>query len=238
MYILHLSAVKLLFQEWQVRDLSSPAWTLTLRAIAYSAGPQPDHRSAVTKEDLIKLVAVWDTDPSLVPLRVALVFGFFGYLGISNLAPPTAQSFDPARHSSWADFKPSKQGLLLYLKWTKTLQTQRGVTTIPLAALQDTHIFPVATWDLYRHMFPGSSQTKRPRSCSPLRHRWGRPSQRPPSGPCSTEQQIQQVCPVNSIPLTASGREELLSLKFLLALARRQQPAQGPARLSNCARFS
>ena len=50
----YLSAVKLLFHKWQVpgvvRDLSSPAWTLTLRAIAYSAGPQPGHRSVVTKE--------------------------------------------------------------------------------------------------------------------------------------------------------------------------------------------
>ena len=133
----YLSAVKLLFQEWQVpsvvKDLSSPAWTLTLRAIAYSAGPQPDHRSAVTKEDLIKLVAVCDTDHSLVPLRVALIFGFLGYLRISNLAPPTAQSFDPARHSSWADVRPSKQGILFDLKWTKTLQTQRGVTTITIS---------------------------------------------------------------------------------------------------------
>ena len=137
-----------------VRGLSSPPWTLTLRAIAYSAGPQPDHRSAVTNKDLIKLVAVCDTDLSLDPLRVALVFGFLGYLSISNLAPPTAQSFDPARHSSWADVRPSKQDLLLDLKWTETLQTQRGVTTIPLAALQDNRICPVATWELYHHILP------------------------------------------------------------------------------------
>ena len=153
----YLSAVKLLFQEWKVpsvvRDLSSPVWSLTLRAIAYSAGPQPDHRSAVTKEDLIKLVAICDMDPSLVLFRVALGFGFLGYLKISNLAPPTAQSFDPARHS-WVDVRPSKQGLLIDLKWTKTLQTQRGVTAILLAALQDNRICPVATWELYRHMLP------------------------------------------------------------------------------------
>ena len=42
-----------------------PAWNLTLRAISYWAGPQLDHRSEVTKEDLIKLVVVYDTDPSL-----------------------------------------------------------------------------------------------------------------------------------------------------------------------------
>ena len=128
----------------------------TLRAISNSAGPQPDHRSAVTKDDLLKLLAVCDTDPSLVPLRVALVFGFLRYLRIFNLAPPTAKSFDPPRHSSWADVKLGKE--------TETLQTQRGVTTIPMAALQDKRICPVSTWDLYRHMLPWVT----PDSATPL----------------------------------------------------------------------
>ena len=82
------------------------------------------------------------------------MFSFLGYLRISNLAPPTARSFNPARHSSWADVRPCNQGLLLDLKWTKTLQTQHGVTTIPLAALQDQRICPLATWNLYKHMLP------------------------------------------------------------------------------------
>ena len=151
----YLSPFKSLFQEWMVpsvvKDLAYLAWSLTLQAISYSAGPQPDNRSAVTKEDLIRLVAVCKTDPSRVPLRVALVFGFLGYLRISNMAPPTAQPFDPTRHSSWADVRPCEQGLLLDIKWTKTLQAQHGVTTIPLTALLDQRICPVAVWNLYRH---------------------------------------------------------------------------------------
>ena len=98
---------------------------------------------------------------------------------------PPAQSFDPARHSSWADVRPCKQGLLLDLKWTKTLQTQRGVTSIPLAALQDNRICPVVTCS------PGLTQTGQPCSCSPLPRRLGRPSQLLPSEPCSIEQQSQ-----------------------------------------------
>ena len=160
----YLSAIKSLFQEWRatsvVKDLTSPAWTLTLRAISYSAGPQPDNRSAITLEDLTRLVAVCNTDPSLVPLRVALVFGFLGYLRISNMTPPTAQSFDPTRHTSWADVRPCEQGLLLDLKWTKTLQTQHGVTTIPLSSLLDQRICPVAAWNLYRHMLPGVNPSR------------------------------------------------------------------------------
>ena len=110
--------------------------------------------ATITLEDLTRLVAVCNTDPSLVPLRVALVFGFLGYLRISNMTPPTAQSFDPTRHTSWADVRPCEQGLLLDLKWTKTLQTQHGVTTIPLSSLLDQRICPVAAWNIYRHMLP------------------------------------------------------------------------------------
>ena len=131
-------------------------WSRISPTISYSVGPQLDHRLAVTKDDLFKMVAVCDTDPSLVSLRVALTFGFLGYLKISNLAPPPPppESFDPARHSSWTDFKQCKEGILLDLKWTKRLQTHRGVTTIPMAALQDKRICAVSTWNLYRHMLP------------------------------------------------------------------------------------
>ena len=77
-----------------------------------------------------------------------------------SLRIPTAQSFDPTRHTSWADVRPCEQGLLLDLKWTKTLQAQHGVTTIPLSSLSDQRICPVAAWDLYRHMLPGINPSR------------------------------------------------------------------------------
>ena len=61
---------------------------------------------------------------------------------------------------SWADVRPCEQGLLLDLKWTKTLQTQHGVTTIPLSSLLDQRICPVAAWNLYRHMLPGVNPSR------------------------------------------------------------------------------
>ena len=143
------------------------------------------HRSAITLEDLTRLVAVCNTDPSLVPLRVALVFGFLGYLRISNMTPPTAQSFDPTRHTSWADVRPCEQGLLLDLKWTKTLQTQHGVTTIPLSSLLDQRICPVAAWTYTGTCFQASTLAEPPRSCSPQLLPSVRPFQPRPSGPCS-----------------------------------------------------
>ena len=76
------------------------------------------------------------------------------------MTPPTAQSFDPTRHTSWADVRPCEQGLLLDLKWTKTLLAQHGMTTIPLSSLSDQRICPVAAWDLYRHMLPGISPSR------------------------------------------------------------------------------
>ena len=85
------------------------------------------------------------------------------YISCHQRRPPQAggliplwfpKSFNPARHSSWADVKPCKEGLLLDLKLTKTLQTQQGVTTIPIAAVQDKRIYPISSWELFRHMLP------------------------------------------------------------------------------------
>ena len=185
----YLSAIKVLFQEWLiadvVRDLSSPAWNLTLRAI-YSAGPQPDHRSAVTKDHLLKLVAVCDTDPSLVPLRVVLVFGFLGYLRISPLlqpSPSTPPGTRPGQMSS----------------------QERRVSSYTSSGPKPCRLNKASLGSYTATCFLGSPSTVPPHSCSPQLHWSARSSLPPPSGPCCTRLQRPQVCLLNITPPIASG---------------------------------
>ena len=93
----HLPQLKITYQlsSCFFRNGKSPKWSETSHP---RHGPSPSEPSPIRQDP--KLVAICDTDPSLVPLRVALVFVFLGYLRISNLAPPTAQSFDPARRQA------------------------------------------------------------------------------------------------------------------------------------------
>ena len=91
---------------------------------------------------------------------MALVFGYFCYLRVSNLAPDIAINFDTTRNTTWADIIPTKEGLIIELKWTKTLQARQGVAPVPLAALADTTICPVKAWEDYRGLFPNIKDYK------------------------------------------------------------------------------
>ena len=80
---------------------------------------------------------------------------FFGFLRLSNLAPPTAGEFDPSRHTSWDDVVASKQGIIIKLKWTKTHQSVKGSTPVPLPALSGSPVCPRVAWEEYTGCLPG-----------------------------------------------------------------------------------
>ena len=103
----YCTAIKSLYVQWNnqnvVRAFESPTWRMMLRGITLSIGLSADRRTVVELEDLKAMIGICNTDVSLQPLKVALLFRFFGYLRISNLAPPTMDQFDATRHTSWAD---------------------------------------------------------------------------------------------------------------------------------------
>ena len=140
-------ATKTLYAEWGLvrilKRFDVPAWKFMLKGLAYSADTRQDTRTAMTMEDLMTMVNICDKDKALWPLQVALTFGYFGYLRVSNLAPETVTSFDPTRHTTWADVRPEKEGIILGMKWTKTLQARRGATPIPLPEMGNTTVCPV-----------------------------------------------------------------------------------------------
>ena len=201
----YLSAAKLLFQEWQVpnvvRDLSSSAWTLTLRAIAYYAGPQPGRphqagsclRHRPIPSSPTGGPCVWfpglpqDLQPrsphsTVVRPSQALFLG--RRQALQTRPPPGPKVDEDPADSARGHHHPSG-----------------GFTGQP--HLPSSHLGALPSYAV---------ETKQPRSCSPLLQWWGRSSQPPPSEPCSIEQQIQQVCLINGTPLTAFGEGELLSV--------------------------
>ena len=149
----YLSAAKTLYLLWDlpsvVEVFSSYAWSLTLKAIMLSVRPPIDNRSAATYPHLEALVLACSRDASLWPLKVALVFGYLGYLRVSNLAPESLKDFDSLRHTTWQDMWPSKQGILLAIKWTKTGQAAVYRAPVPLPALGNSPVSLVSVWRDY-----------------------------------------------------------------------------------------
>ena len=152
----YLSAVKMLYLSWNVQTVieafNSYSWFLTTKAIQLSVRPPPDSRTAITYPHLEALVAACDRDKALWPLKVALVFGYLGYLRVSNLAPASAAEFDPSRHTTREDVLPSKQGILLSIKWTKTRQAAVFTAPVPLPALGTNPLCPVTIWHEYEEV--------------------------------------------------------------------------------------
>ena len=154
----YLSPVKAFYFERSLtrvqRLFTSPGWSAMVKGLSNTVRPTEDRRTAVTLEQLEVMVEFCNRDVALLPLKVALVFGFFGFLRLSNLAPPTAGEFDPSRHTSWDDVLASKDGVIIKLKWTKTLQSVKGSTPVPLPALSGSPVCPRAAWEEYVDELP------------------------------------------------------------------------------------
>ena len=159
----HLSAIKNLYLLWDfpkvVQIFDSHGWALTLRALKFANRLTYDDKSSLTLPHLLALVRICDINCSLWPLRVALIFGYMGFLRVSNLAPNTAQEFDRTRHTTWSDIWASESGVLVFLKWTKTMQAAGSSACIPLPELGDSDLCPLRAWREYRSLLTDCAVT-------------------------------------------------------------------------------
>ena len=160
----HLAAVKMFYQWWDksaiVGSLSSPAWALTVKGMLNTIRPSFDKRAAMIIEHLAQIVDVCSVDETMAPMRVALTFGFFAFLRISNLVPPALHQFDVTRHTTFGDVRLHHQGLMLNLKWSKTRQHTKHAISIPLPALGESVLCPVRAWTAYTALLEEQQVTK------------------------------------------------------------------------------
>ena len=132
-----------------IKIFNSYTWSLTLKAVSHAVRETPISRPAMTLSHLGALLRACDTDKSMIPLKVALSFGYLGYLRVSNLAPNSEDSFNPTRSTTWGDIWPSRDGIIVALKWTKTRQTNMDRVTVPLPALGASEFCPLRIWRCY-----------------------------------------------------------------------------------------
>ena len=122
---------------------SYPVATL-LRAVDLTLRTPPRRRLPVTPQLLTSLVLLTKTLGALgPPMKVALLLGYFGMFRVSNLAPKSAVLFDPSRHTCRGDLLLKPPGLLVLLKWSKTLQTANITPLIPVPHLPAHPLDPV-----------------------------------------------------------------------------------------------
>ena len=143
------------------RLLSSSGWGTMLKGLSNTI--RQDKRTTLKLHELEVMAGLCDRYLALLPIKLGIVLRFFGYLRLSNLIPPTLGGFDKSRHTLWADVSASKAGLIIMLKWTKTLQSLKGSSPVALPALDNACICPVTTWNAYiQHLHKVESSNSTP----------------------------------------------------------------------------
>ena len=131
-----------------------------LRAADLTMRRPPLRRLPITPHLLTQLCVMCDSAGPLGPsLKVALTFGFFGMLRQSNLAPASQNSFDPSRHTCRGDIRLANPGVVVRMRWSKTLQTMDRSPLLPLPQVSGHPADPVAA---YRQLIQ-SNPTTHPR---------------------------------------------------------------------------
>lgn len=159
----YLSAVRLLHKYL---GLDCPALTsfdlhLTTRAIKLANRHIPTQRRPLTREMLCNMCSVCDSlQPEIgTVLKVALLFGFCGFLRQSNLAPRRAHKFDPTRDTCRGDILIQHPGIVIAVKWTKTRQLAGTPNLIPIPKISDPILDPVAAYHSMIAITPTSLPT-------------------------------------------------------------------------------
>ena len=118
----------------------------------------PTPKDAVTPEVLRRVLPLLPTTPNALAIKQAILLMYLGFFRQSSIAPPAVAQFDPTRHTTRANVWPSKDGLHVRLKWTKTLQRSCDAKVILLPYTNDQDLCPVRNHTLceaHRSQAPG-----------------------------------------------------------------------------------
>ncbi len=153
----YISAIRLMhkFIHEPCPALDSFEGTLMLRATRITMRNIPFQRPPVTVHMLRELCKLCDGYKETgIVIRCALLFGFFGLLRSSNICPPSRIKFDTTRHLRRRDVHINSKGLVVRIKWTKTLQQAGQPRVVPIPRINDPLIDPVATFITMKNKFP------------------------------------------------------------------------------------
>ena len=120
--------------------------SLALKAVSTTIRHNPDTKLPVTPAILKQVISHLPPGPLFLPVKLALLIMYMGFLRQSSVAPPTVKAFDSTRHLTWADITDTPKGLSLTLKWSKTIQKSQDAKRLLLPPTQDNTLCPVRTF--------------------------------------------------------------------------------------------
>ena len=166
--------------SWDPSPFSSYAVQTALRSLDINMRYIPIGKRPITLpevESVITYLAQKVQDPTLV---CAISFAYVGMFRQSNLAPQTSAAFDATRQFTRADARVISDGIIILLKWSKTIQAYRDATTVYLPRMPASVLCPVRAYTEMVAQRPTLSPAdpllmfpnRRPMSIGYLNRRW------------------------------------------------------------------
>ena len=142
----YLNIIRILHLEAGFPNPLRENWFLdtVLRGIARDKGKAVRRKLPITPTILLQLKSQLDlSTPRHTAFWAAALIGFFGFLRKSNLLSPSVSGFNPSKHLTRQDFVFFDWGVMLQIKWAKTIQFGERVLESPLPRLRGHPLCPV-----------------------------------------------------------------------------------------------
>lgn len=110
------------------------ALSCLLRGVRRSLGDSSNRKDPITTTHLLQILSGLDVQkPQDSAIWAAALVAFFCMLRRSNVLPPSLTAFQKSRHLLRQDVALQKDGAIVTIRWTKTIQFQERELRIPLA---------------------------------------------------------------------------------------------------------
>ena len=155
----YLSGIRTMHKTLGIETLSLDSYEvkMMLRAFNITFRHIPFHRPPISIELLRDIVYICkNLGTTGTMLKCAFIFLFMGFLRQSNVAPSHQEKFDINRHTARGDVLYHPPGLILILKWTKTIQGGESAL-IPLPYIHKNILCPVTAFQEMCEKIPGTS---------------------------------------------------------------------------------
>ena len=143
----YLNVVRLLHLEHGFPNPLRENWFLDtlLKGVSREKGLSVKRKLPISPEILLKIKSLLNFNLILDSMFwAACTTAFFGFFRKSNLFPPSATKFDNTKHLCRSDFSLFHWGLLLNIRWSKTIQFKERTFQAPLPLLKYHPLCPVA----------------------------------------------------------------------------------------------
>ena len=115
-------------QSWPIQSF--------MQGVKRSKGNAPRRKLPITPALLLRIQRLMDfSKPSNRVLWAAYLMSFFTLLRKSNIVPPSQAKFDSKRQPCRSDLRRARQGFVLHIKETKTIQFKERDLLLPIPYL-------------------------------------------------------------------------------------------------------